>query len=140
MRRYPENFIEKIKENLGSKKYQLDYLNKGRLACAMFVSSVLFDFGLIAEKHAIVRVVVHNLRLFGWKKVGLEDVEPGDIIIWEKNKSGHYHIGFYVGDNSAISNSWKERVPVKHDIEFTNEKLKKCKRKIVKVLALLKEE
>ncbi len=143
MRKYPEGFLEYIESKIGSKEYRnlivsgVDYLKGGQLSCAIFVSSVLKHFNLIDDPHAIVKITFYNMRLFGWKKVELEDIETGDVIIWEKNKSGHYHIGFYIGNDVAISNCWKERMPIEHDFKFRNDKLKKKERKIIKVLALL---
>ena len=143
MRKYPEEFLEYIKSRIGSKEYRnliisgIDYLKNGQLSCAVFVSSVLKHFDLIDDSHGTVKVTVHNMKLFRWQKILLEDIEPGDVIIWEKNKSGHYHIGFYIGNDMAISNCWKERMPIEHDFKFRNDKLKKKERKIIKVLALL---
>lgn len=143
MRKYPDGFLEYIKSKIGSKEYRnfvisgVDYLKDGKLSCAVFVSSVLKHFDLIDDPHARVKVTVHNMRLFGWQKISLKEIEPGDVIVWEKNKSGHYHIGFYVGDEMAVSNNWIKRTPVEHDFQFRNKKLKKQRRKIVKILAFL---
>jgi len=136
VRKYPDDFLGYIESKIESEEYRLEHLNYGKLACAVFVSDVLEKFNLIYEGHPTVKILVNNLKSFGWQEVELKNIEPGDIIVWEKNKSNHYHVGFYIGNEKAISNSWKKRFPIKHDFLFRNENLKKKERKIVKIIAL----
>lgn len=120
---YPEGYLDHVKNTVGSKEFRGLDPYKGRYACAIFVSHVLKEFGLIGETHNLVDVVVHNLSIFGWRRITLEDVQPGDIIVYvKKKKSGRRHIGFFVERSSefdksqVVSNNWKARTPVIHDI------------------------
>ncbi|MFZ3008954.1 MAG: hypothetical protein WA048_00800, partial [Minisyncoccia bacterium] len=61
---------------------------------------------------------VKDLKKNGW----IETTEPiiGSIVVWREGKTtnGHSHIGFYVGDNKAVStDSWKKTVE-KNDWKF----------------------
>ena len=148
-RAYPDGFIEHAKSKIGSEEYRpLDEYN-GRFACAIFVSSVLKDFGLIDGRHDKVQVVVHNLslvkivveqKLFKWRKIDIKQIEPGDLIVYAKKKnSGSDHIAIYIGDGEAISNSWKSRTPIKHTVDSPTLGIMKRKRQITYVFALLQE-
>lgn len=99
----------------GEKK---DVMEDGWLSCAFYVSTILHMFGYIKGIHGTVESAVKDLKGSGWEEV----TEPvvGSVIIWKPGKTtnGHFHIGFYVGDNLAISNdSWK-KCPMKGDWKF----------------------
>jgi hypothetical protein len=59
---------------------------------------------------------------FGWKEVSKEEVKKGDVLVWNNrkdlNNETHGHIGFYVGDNKAISNSTKLKRIVRHGWDY----------------------
>jgi hypothetical protein len=104
---------------------EFDALDDGENSCAFYVSSILVIFKKIARVHGLVSRVVDDMKQSGW----LEVTEPkiGDVLVWEADKipgSGHEHIGFYIGNNEAISNSSKLKTPVKHDISFGDENRK----------------
>lgn len=99
-----------------------DILRDGDLSCAFYVSSILKIFNLIQEVHTTVTNTVKDLEASEWKKV----VEPkiGCVLVWEaklfENEEVHTHIGFYMGNNTAISNSEKYKVPKLHHVTWNN--------------------
>ncbi|MEK7136438.1 MAG: hypothetical protein AAB821_02505 [Patescibacteria group bacterium] len=100
-------------------KEKKDILDKGDLSCAFFVSAVLAMFGLIDKVHATVSGTVKAMEKAGWQST--KKLVPGVVVVWDRPKDGscdHQHIGFYVGDNLAISNNSKKRTPAKHHITF----------------------
>ncbi|HNZ86526.1 MAG TPA: NlpC/P60 family protein [bacterium] len=107
---------------------KIDLLQNGKLSCAKFVSEVLLKFKLIEYAHLRVVSCVKDMNKNNWKKVDINNLELGDVLVWDKNKSGHYHMGFYIGNKRAISNSEKYRCPREHHFTYMG------KRKIIKVL------
>ncbi len=108
-----------------------DILDNGRLSCAVFVSSILYINKLISDIHATVERTVEDLLSSGWSET--TNFQPGAVLVWEKKDFGdgveHSHIGFYIGNNKAVSNSsFNEGVPVEHDYTYDNT------RKIEKIL------
>lgn len=93
-----------------------DMLLDGELSCAFFVTSVLKMFDLIAYQHATVSGTTRDLHSSGWYSINVP--LPGAVIVWGPSDApesgGHPHVGFYVGEEMAISNSKKNRSPVKH--------------------------
>jgi hypothetical protein len=137
----PESYLVYIKNSVGSKMFQsyyvrkdnkvFDVLNKGELSCAVFVSTILRIFGLIEKLHFTTARTVDDLISSGAKKIAIAKIKPGDILVWEsmKTKSGvHPHIGFYLGNKIAVSNSDKTKMVAKHSYKFDG------KRKIEMVL------
>lgn len=87
-----------------------DILENGRLSCAVFVSAILYLFKLINDLHATVNSTEKDIKENGWYEI--TDLKRGAIVMWEKKLGDddnkiHGHIGFYVGDNMAISNDSK---------------------------------
>jgi hypothetical protein len=100
----------------GEKK---DLVKKGELSCAFFVSSTAKLFDLIQKIHITVNGTEKDLLGSGWGKI--EEPRVGSIIIWGETEIGgekHKHIGFYIGNEQAISNSCVEKVPKKHHWTF----------------------
>ncbi len=96
-----------------------DVLNDGELSCAIFVSSILAIFNLIDEPHATVKSTATKMEEAGWQKT--EDLKPGCVLVWEEkiiDGQPHLHIGFYVGDEEAVSNSTEARVIAKHHYTY----------------------
>ncbi len=92
----------------------IDVCDNGRLSCAVFVSYVLKLFDLIKTPHATVLSTIIDLENSGWYKITKPKI--GSVLVWEEGDSsnGHRHIGFYIGNNKAISNSSKLGVPKVH--------------------------
>jgi len=97
---------------------EFDAVENGELSCAFYVSSILKLFDFISEIHGTVDGVEKDLVESGWQKV--EEPRIGGVIIWEKKDFGagdiHKHIGFYIGNNRAISTSPEKGYPIGHDL------------------------
>ncbi len=96
----------------------VDVLENGGLSCAMFVSAILYLNKLIGDIHTTVVGTEKDMLEKGWLEI--RDLRPGAVLIWEKkigDKDGlpHYHNGFYIGKNEAVSNNSRETgFPWKH--------------------------
>ena len=98
-----------------------DILNDGEYSCAFFVSNVLFLFGCITKPvvtvESLVKVLQNDTR---WSIVKFDDLQPGDVIIWEKVKfedgSENAHSGFALTTDTAVSTSSKEKMITQHPI------------------------
>ena len=122
-----DTYIAVIKNSVGSKIFRnsyakvngkkIDILKNGELSCAFFVSSVLALFPLFelikCPPHSTVDGTLKDLQQSGWQKIKKPKI--GSIIVWGKNHNSHKHIGFYIGNNKAIStNSFRKGQPVIH--------------------------
>ena len=122
-----DTYIAVVKNSVGSKMFRNSYakingkktdiLQNGMLSCAFFVSSILVLSKLIKEIHGTVDGTVKDLEQSGWQQIAKPKI--GSVLVWEKidfgNKNFHKHIGFYIGNNKAIStNSFKKRQPAVH--------------------------
>lgn len=73
----------------------------------------------IKDLHATVASTIRDLKESGWKEIS----EPvvGSVIVGKvgvEDTGGHPHIGFYMGDNQAISNDSLKKHPAKHDWKY----------------------
>ncbi len=108
-----------------------DLLDDGKVSCAVFVSSLLYLLNSSLEHdgksrwirytHATVASTEKDLGESGW--VQIPDVREGAIISWEPitfdDGTTHGHIGFYVGNDRAISNASNgDGVPREHDYTY----------------------
>jgi hypothetical protein len=101
-----------------------DILRDGDLSCAIYVSSVLSLLKLIPEVHATVQGTVKDMRKAGWRRI--TKPREGCVIVWGTKTShmrgdAHGHIGFFIGNGKAISNSSKKRSPAMHHWTFGEE-------------------
>jgi len=99
-----------------------DATEDGWLSCAFYVSSILSIFKYIENVHATVSSTVKDLQKMGW--VTIEKPVPGSVIVWKpgQDTEGHSHIGFYIGDNLAISNDSYKKYPLKFDWKFNGKR------------------
>ncbi len=124
-----ESYLAAIQNSLGSKLFRnfyaeidgekQDIMRGGELSCAFFVSSLATLFGLCSKVHGTVKGATEDLAQSGWTKV--KKPKPGAILVWEALDFGgesHQHIGFWVGQDEAISNSTNKRTPAKHHWTF----------------------
>lgn len=127
-----ENYIETIRKSVGSTMFQTtwaevdgerkDITKAGQTSCASYVSKILMifsEFGLLKMKHAGTQGLLTDMRNCGWIKI--DEPKVGSIIHWEKalqNGEENEHIGFYIGDNKAISNSSKRGTPEEHHFTY----------------------
>lgn len=125
-----DTYLAVVKNSINSKMFRnlyakvngkkTDITDNGNLSCAFFVSSILYMFRLIREMHATVNGTVRGLIEFGWTEI--EKPKVGCILVWKETDFGkgdlHKHIGFYIGQNKAISNDYKKGFPVEHEWKF----------------------
>lgn len=126
-----DSYIAVIKNSVGTNMFRSlyarvdgkkeDILRGGDISCAFFVSSVLLIFRLVKEIHVTVAGTERDIKKFGWKKNS--EPRPGAIIVWKPKffkESGetHNHIGFYIGEEKAVSNDHFTGIPVVHDWLF----------------------
>ncbi|MEX0918551.1 MAG: collagen-like protein [Candidatus Paceibacterota bacterium] len=124
-----------------------DVTGRGSLSCAFYVSAILAIFGLIDHNHSEVASTVTAMTKAGWRKSqdlkpgrvivwarptgssGQARPTGSSGPARPTGSSGpagrpgtdgrsHEHIGFYLGDNRAISHSDKKRSPVIHHFTF----------------------
>jgi len=108
-----------------------DSLEDGKNSCAVMVSHILYSFNslldFMGKKHWIkfihltVASTEKDMIENGWNEIG--DLRSGSILIWEKkdgrNGEPHNHIGFYIGNDEAISNDSKGTgFPHKHNATY----------------------
>ncbi len=131
-RLYFKTYLQLIRNSVGTEMFRnfyiqtatddvIDALEDGNNSCAFYVSSVLTLFNKLSGVHGTVKSTVEDLQKSGWESVEGKIKHPGDVIVWEAVKfkgSSHRHIGFYIGDNRAISTSWKDKKVVEHDVNF----------------------
>ena len=82
---------------------EIDVTNNGQLSCAVVVSSVLCLIGWIDRPHATVNSTLNKLFENAWTETN--SPIKGDIILYGEDKTGNKHLGFYIDNATAISNS-----------------------------------
>lgn len=102
---------------------EVDILENGKNSCAVFVSWILLALELIKMAHATVAGTVKDLVDSGWYEI--KEPRPGAILVWEKLMADdgieHGHLGFYIGNDEAISNDSRGRgFPWKHNFTYNN--------------------
>lgn len=101
-----------------------DVLRDGDLSCAYFVSIILLIFKLIGDAHTTVIGTEKDMVEFGWQKIKKPKI--GSVLIWQSKigESGepHRHIGFYIGNEQAISNSDKTKSPQIHNWQYDSKR------------------
>ena len=119
-----------IHNSVGTKMFRNFYICKnkkikdavinGRLSCAFFVSNVLNSFGLIKGPHLTVKSTIKDMEEYGWIKIKRPKI--GAVISWEEkimpDKKAHGHLGFYIGNNKAVSNSFVKKTPAIHGWKY----------------------
>ena len=124
-----DSYIATIQNSIGSKSFQTlwaevhgaqqDILGGGQYSCGVFVSGILIWFDLIQERHATVLGTVRGMKASGWEEI--KEPKVGCVLHWERqsqNGSANEHLGFYMGHETAISNSGTDRVPVEHHFTY----------------------
>lgn len=123
-----KSYLTMIKNSVGTKMFsslfvlrdgkEFDALQneEGSFSCAFFVSSILTIFKKIDSFHGTISTTIKFMKDFGWQEVA-GDMKPGDILLWDAEQVGqseNAHIGFYVGDDKAVS-TYKGEVILHHD-------------------------
>jgi len=127
-----KTYLQIAKDSVGAKLFQtlladidgeeVNILKGGDVSCAFFVSALLKMFDLVTSPHATVSGLEKDLIKNNWNET--KELTPGAIIIWEETSQAgdemHEHVGIYLGDNMAVSNSYKELTPVTHTVTGVN--------------------
>lgn len=126
-----ESYLAMIRNSVGTNLFRnlyalvdgekQDILKDGNLSCSFFVSSILHQFNLVALPHATVAGLERDMKSSGWQTT--DTPKQGDIVVWEpilqySDDKEHAHVGFFIGNNDAISNSDQKKVPIKHHVTF----------------------
>ena len=148
---FKKNYLTQIENSVKGENYLFrnfyvekdgkveDSLEDGKNSCAVMVSYILYSFNSLLDFtkkshwvksiHLTVTSTEKDMLENGWHEIG--DLKLGAVLIWEK-KDGrdgepHNHIGFYVGNDEAISNDSKGRgFPHRHHITYDgNRKVEK---------------
>lgn len=108
-----------------------DILRDGQVSCAVFVSALLYLQNSVLEfegkprwisyTHATVPSTEKDMEQNGW--IQISELREGAVITWEPitydDGATHWHIGFYMGNDRAISNSSNETgVPKEHHVTY----------------------
>ncbi len=141
-----KNYLAMIKGSADSKMFRHSYakdnglvrdiLENGEKSCAYYVSSLLKVFDLIAHQHATVEGTAKDLQKNGWREA--KELKPGSVLYWEekyffKSKKRHAHLGFFTGQNKAVSNDEATGLIKKHHFTFGVDKKGNPKRRILKI-------
>ncbi len=124
-----DTYLAMIQNSVGSRAFQdmwmrqathkVNITKQGSVSCAFFVSTIMSSLRYIYAVHATVAGTIRDLEISGWTKV--RSPKPGAILIWEEkiHPSGpHTHIGFYIDENTAISNDPTGDTPIRHHPTF----------------------
>lgn len=126
------SYLKAIENSVGSNLFRnlyyridgkvVDVLDDGDLSCATYVTSMLYLFDLIAERHTTVVGTIKDIEKSGWYEI--TNPRKGALVLWgykKKNDSTqgkHRHVGFYIDKKIAISNSSSARVVARHHPTF----------------------
>jgi hypothetical protein len=97
----------------------------GALACSFFASAILYTNKLIKDMHAGTMGLEKDLKASGW--VQIDELREGALVVWEPQQGRfvpgmgheHGHLGFYIGNNRAVSNgSNSTLMPEEHDATY----------------------
>lgn len=105
-----------------------DILKDGGLSCAVFSSSILYFFNSLLDflgkdrwvgfTHANCISTGKDMIQHGWKEIN--ELKIGAVLFWEV-LDGEPHMGFYVGNNEAISNDSRGKgFPWRHHYTYNN--------------------
>ena len=127
-----DSYLAMIESSPGTKMFQhyyasfdggevIDTLEDGRASCAFYVSSILTIFKAVKSTHSTVGSVEQDMKDSGWLLV--DAPEAGDVLIYEDitlptEDEAVPHMGFYIGDEKAVSNSYTQCVPIVHDYKY----------------------
>jgi hypothetical protein len=103
---------------------RVDLVRGGDIACAYYVSSLLYRFDLVVAPHATVVSLIRDMvEQSGWvrRAPDYENRLLGAVVEWEPQLDQHTgethgHVGFCTGPYTAISHcSAPKRYPDEHD-------------------------
>ena len=98
---------------------EFDAAENGNKSCALFVTGILTMFGRIDNMHATSSGTYRYISTSSdWQQVS--EPTPGDVVFWDKIGNTTGHVGFYLGENSAISNVDAVGQPQKHELKMAD--------------------
>lgn len=97
----------------GADGVKFDAVKDGEVSCALVVSSVLAMVNLIDQPHATVATTLDKMVQAGWRQVE-RPILGGTVTVWPPNPRGHMHIGFFIGEQTYLSNDETKGVPARH--------------------------
>ena len=108
---------------------EIDIFENGGTACCGHVSWILLALELVKHPHAAVYGTERDMVASGWYEI--KELKPGAVIVWENKMADSglqgeknvelSHMGFYVGNDMAISNDSKgSGFPRKHHYTYDN--------------------
>jgi hypothetical protein len=125
-------YLKAVQNSVGSNLFRnqyyrikgrvVDVLEDGDLSCATYVTTILYIFDLIQDRHTTVNGTVEDIQKSGWYEI--KKPKKGALILWgfKKKDDGtqgkHRHVGFYINPQTAISNSSDTRVVAQHHPTF----------------------
>jgi hypothetical protein len=128
-----DTYLAMIRGSVGSNQYRKLYIKRpdgicdvigdGDLACAYFISSILTLCRLLkGGVHTTVTSTINDLVASGWKEA--QDFKEGSVVVWGPKLCTdgllHRHIGFYIGEEKAVSNVARVRKPAIHHITYND--------------------
>jgi len=141
-----QNYLQMIKTSQGSQMFRhlyvlmdgkkKDVLENGNLSCAYYVSSILKIFDLISQPHATVKSTIEDMLKSNWQPT--KKLKPGNVLVWQEKKFSngtiHQHVGFYLGQDKAISHQYEKKMPIIHHFTYGRTQTGQPKRKIIQIL------
>jgi hypothetical protein len=126
-----KTLLKLIENSVGTKLFRNNYffvngkskdiLKNGELSCSFYVSSIICLLNLIKNIHTTVQGTIKDMEENGWYKI--EKPRKGAVTLWDKNKRGHYHLGFYWDKNKAVSNVSSKKSPNFHPLNYQGRKI-----------------
>lgn len=122
-----KNYISMIKNSVGTNMFRNLYMHTeenmedfdaaedGDKSCALFVTGILKMFNRIDNMHA-TSIGTHRYLESSPDWVQVQNPEVGDVIFWDRLVDTTGHVGFYIGENQAISNDSEARQPKEHNL------------------------
>ncbi len=99
---------------------EIDILKNGAVSCAVFDSAILLNLELIKTPHSTIQGLERDMIKSGWYEIS--EPKPGAILVWERqvfeDSTSHRHIGFYIGNDEAVSNDSSAGFPRKHHYSY----------------------
>ena len=97
-----------------------DITSNGTLSSGRFVSAILYLNKLIEDLHVTVEGTEKDMLNSGWYET--KNLKEGAVLVWEPlsgiNGGLRTHIGFYLGNDRAVSNNFKTGIPTEHHTTF----------------------
>ncbi len=126
-----DTLLVMVERSIGSRQYLSlfiqkdgvvhDVIENGRFACAFFASAKLTVISLTkGGVHSTVVETIEDMISSSWYTI--DSPIPGSVVVWGdklcSDGNNHKHIGFYLGNDVAVSTDGKTGVPTKHHVTY----------------------